>query len=397
MAIVKTPLSPAKRMGNIEPFHVMNILSKARALEKKGRSIIHMEIGEPDFVTSQSIIDAGVQSLTEGKTHYTPAVGLLELREAIANYYLTEFDASVSPNRIVITPGASGALQLILGTLLNSGDEVLMPEPGYPCNRHMVRLFDGVVKGIEVTAEDDFLLTIDTLKQHWTDKTRALMLASPSNPTGRLTPLTDMQAMLNVAENNNAALIVDEIYQGLVYDHASETALSIDSENLFVVNSFSKYFGMTGWRLGWLVAPESYVPVLDRLAQNIFLAAPTTAQYAAIKAFEPFSIEVLKQRRDEFKKRRDYLYQALADLGFILASKPDGAFYIYADISPFSNDSFEFAEKLLEEAGVAVTPGKDFGSEHAKQFVRFAYTTNIAELKEGVGRIKAFIQGWALS
>lgn len=377
-------------MEGIAPFHVMDILARARQMEAGGRDVVHMEVGEPDFSTPQPIIDAGIASLQQGRTHYTPATGLPELRHAISDFYQQHYATHVAPERIVVTPGASGALQLILGILVNPGEKVLMPDPGYPCNRHMVRLLDAEAVELGVTGEENFELSTARVKEAWDEKTRALMLATPANPTGRTLRSGVIADLYDTVIESGGALIVDEIYQGLVYGQKSQSALVLGEKDLFVVNSFSKYFGMTGWRVGWIVAPEEYVPLLDRLAQNIFLAASTTAQYGALAAFQPQTLEILEQRREVFRQRRDYLYSALDDMGFGLAGKPEGAFYIYADVSRFSDDSFEFSARLLEEAGVAITPGRDFGSFNQERYVRFAYTTGLDRLQEGVARIKAF-------
>lgn len=390
----KPEIIPAARMSGIAPFHVMDILARARAMEAEGRDIVHMEVGEPDFSTPAPIIEAGIRSLQMGKTHYTPALGLAELREAISRYYLDVYHVVIDAARIVVTPGASGALQLILGTLINSGEKVLMPDPGYPCNRHIVRLFDGQAVEIGVTAESGFIPSVQQVADAWDSQTRALMLASPSNPTGSLIDLPDLEKLYQFVRARGGALIVDEIYQGLVYGSRAETALKLGQEGLFIVNSFSKYFGMTGWRIGWVVAPEDFVDALDRLAQNIFLAAPTAAQYAALSAFSADTLAILDDRRKTFQHRRDYLYRALTGLGFSIAVKPQGAFYLYADVSSFTDDSSAFAEQLLEQAGVAITPGKDFGSYLPDAYVRFAYTTDMERLKEGVARIKVFLQGY---
>lgn len=384
--------SAARRMAGIQPFHVMDILARARSMEASGRSIIHMEVGEPDFSTAEPIVQAGIQALQQGKTHYTAAVGLPELRQAISQYYQDRFGVSVSPSRILITPGASGALQLLLGVLINPGDKVLMPDPGYPCNRHMVRLFEGIAVELGVKARDGYQLAPDQVLHAWDSSSRALMLASPANPTGRTISMPRLQALYEAVRGPGGALIVDEIYQGLTYDGSSDTSLRLGEEGLFVVNSFSKFFGMTGWRLGWLVAPEAYVPLLDRLAQNIFLAAPTVAQHAALAAFQPETLGILEERRQEFQRRRDYLYGELESLGFKLAGKPEGAFYIYADCSAFSQDSFAFAARLLDDVGVAITPGRDFGSFRQERHLRFAYTTSMEHLAEGIQRLRAFIQ-----
>ncbi len=378
-------------MAGIEPFHVMDILARARRMDARGQDVVHMEVGEPDFSTPEPIVTAGIRALQEGCTHYTAATGLPALREAISGYYANRFGVQVEPERILVTPGASGALQLVLAALVDPGDRVLMPDPGYPCNRHMVRLFEGEAVSLGVKASQDFSLANDQVIRNWDSRTRALMVATPANPTGRLMELKQLEQLYNAVLAPDGAFIVDEIYQGLVYEHPVETALSLGEDNLFVVNSFSKFFGMTGWRLGWVVAPKAYVPALDRLAQNIFLAAPTPAQHAALAAFQPETLDMLEQRRQIFQQRRDYLYEALTELGLRMGGKPEGAFYLYADVSRFSNDSFEFCRQLLEQARVAITPGRDFGSYRAEKYVRFAYTTGMDRLRLGVERLRAFL------
>ncbi|HIO97895.1 MAG TPA: aminotransferase class I/II-fold pyridoxal phosphate-dependent enzyme, partial [Leucothrix sp.] len=338
-------------------------------------------------------------------TQYTPANGIEELREEIAGFYQSRYGVRISPKRIIITPGATGALQLVLAALLNVGDEVLLPDPGYPCNRHYVELYNGKPIALNVDATTRYQPTTSSIKEHWTDKTRALMLASPANPTGSLLYKEDLQTYLKtiqeLAEKSEKradypALIVDEIYHGLVYgdaDKSLDTALSLEnSEQLFVINSFSKYFGMTGWRLGWVVAPESYIEALDRLAQNIFLCAPTPSQYAAVAAFSDESIAIMEQRKQAFEARRDFLLPALRDLGFEIPIAPEGAFYLYANCKKFTSDSMEFASQILEETGVAITPGLDFGSNKPEEFVRFAYTTSVDRLEEAVDRLRGFLK-----
>ena len=378
-------------MAGIEPFHVMDILARARRMDAQGQDVVHMEVGEPDFSTPEPIVTAGVRALYEGRTHYTAATGLPALREAISAYYADRFGVQVDPERILVTPGASGALQLVLAALVDPGDKVLMPDPGYPCNRHMVRLFEGEAVSLGVKASQDFSLANDQVIRNWDSRTRALMVATPANPTGRLMELKQLEQLYNTVLAPDGAFIVDEIYQGLVYEHPVETALSLGEDNLFVVNSFSKFFGMTGWRLGWVVAPKDYVPALDRLAQNLFLAAPTPAQHAALAAFQPETLDILERRRQIFQQRRDYLYEALTDLGLRMGGKPEGAFYLYADVSRFSKDSFDFCRRLLELARVAITPGRDFGSYRAEKYVRFAYTTGMDRLRLGVERLRAFL------
>jgi len=383
-------MKPASRMQSIQPFHVMALLARARELEAAGRSIIHMEIGEPDFVTPQPVIDAGIRALQEGYTHYTPAAGLWALRERIAGFYKQRYGVDIEPQRVIVTPGASAALQLIMAEVVNPGDQVLMADPGYPCNRNFVYLLNGQPLGIPVTAATAYQATPQQVRDYWTEQVAALLVASPSNPTGTLLGEHTLREYHAIAAAQDGCLIVDEIYHGLVYDEQASTALAI-SDEIFVVNSFSKYFGMTGWRLGWLIAPQAYVADIEKLAQNLFLAAPTIAQHAALKAFDEESINILETRRREFKQRRDYLLPALRDVGFDIPVIPDGAFYLYANCSHFTDDSYRFTSRLLEEAGVAITPGTDFGVNQPGTHVRFAYTTSLENLQEGVRRLREFL------
>ncbi len=377
-------------MERIRPFYVMELLARAKELESSGRSIVHMEIGEPDFPTPAPVVAAAKVALDRGYTRYLPATGLPELKCQIAGFYRSRYGLPLDPARIVITPGSSGALQLVLSVLIEPGESVLMADPGYPCNRHFVQLVGGVPKCIPVGPDTGYQLTAEMVKKALTPNTKAVMVASPSNPTGTLLPAGELEAIHAVVRAHGGILIVDEIYQGLIYEAAGGTALSL-GDDLFVINSFSKYFGMTGWRIGWMVAPESYVPAIDRLAQNIFISTSSLAQYAAIEAFSADCIKTMEQRRDAFKQRRDYLLSALSDLGFNIACVPQGAFYLYADCSKLTQDSSQFSSDLLETAGVAVTPGKDFGDNQPERHIRFAYTTEISNLKEGVDRIAAFL------
>lgn len=379
----------AHRLEAIQPFYVMDILARARALERQGRSVVHMEIGEPDFPTPARIVEAGVAALRAGRTHYTQAVGLPELRQAIASSYAP--DARPDPVRVIVTPGASGALALAFAALLDPGDQVLLADPGYPCNRHLVRLFEGEAVSIPVDASTDYQLTADLIRRYWSPRTVAVLLASPSNPTGTLVPEHELQRIVRTVTELGGVLIVDEIYHGLTYGVPARSALCYSPE-VFVLNSFSKYYGMTGWRLGWLVAPSAYVPAIDRLAQNLFLASSTVAQYAALAAFDPLVQAELEDRRREFAGRRDYLLPALRALGFGIPVVPQGAFYLYADCSRFTHDSQAFAEALLEQQGVAITPGLDFGEHRARQHVRFSYANTLENLREGVRRIEAYLR-----
>ncbi|WP_260293931.1 pyridoxal phosphate-dependent aminotransferase [Sedimenticola hydrogenitrophicus] len=381
----------ADRMASIRPFYVMELLARARELEGTGRSIIHMEVGEPDFATPGPIIEAGKRALDEGFTRYTPAVGIAELRAAIAGDYLNRYGVQLDPGRVLVTPGSSGALQLVMSIVVNPGEAVMMADPGYPCNRHFVRLVSGEPVTVPVGPETGYQLTAEIIAREWTDNMRAVMVASPSNPTGTLITREELTKIHRVVKARGGVLIVDEIYLGLVYASEPFTALEV-SDDLFIINSFSKYYGMTGWRLGWMVAPETHIGAADRLAQNIFLSAPTPAQYAALAAFGAETQRIVEQRREAFRERRDYLLPALRGLGFEIPVEPEGAFYLYANCRKITGDSFAFAYELLETEGVAITPGKDFGDNLPEQHVRFAYTTSMEKLTEGVARIARFIK-----
>lgn len=382
----------AKRAAAISPFHVMDILAQAKQLQSQGQDIIHMEVGEPDFDTPEPIIEAGIKALKAGKTHYTPALGLPELREAIANWYQDYYQIALSPERIVVTPGASGALLLVMGALLEQGEKVMLADPGYPCNRHFARFVEGDINAVPVTAASNYQLTADHIEQHWDDKTSLALLASPSNPTGTVLSKEELELLSKAVKRKQGTLVVDEIYHGLTYDGFKATsALAIDDQ-AFVINSFSKFFGMTGWRLGWLVVPEGYTEVMDKLAQNLYLAAPTMSQYAALAAFEQSTLDILEQRRQVFQQRRDALLPVLKELDFTLPVTPQGAFYLYAHCSKLFNDkvpdSMALSRYLLKESGVAITPGLDFGNFQAEHHCRFAYTTSEERLLEAAERIQ---------
>lgn len=390
----------ASRTDDIAPFQVMAILQQAQALAAQGIDVIHLEIGEPDFDTPQPIIDAGIKALTEGKTHYTPALGLPELRQAIADFYQSRYGIEVSSKRIAITPGASGALLLLMAARLEADDELLMADPGYPCNRHFARVFEANGRLIPTTSDSGFQLTSEHIQQNWTKGTsKAVLMASPANPTGAMISHEELEQIAAATEEQGGELWVDEIYHGLTYHDAEEsrfkgerpqTALAL-GESVVVINSFSKYFGMTGWRLGWMVVPEHYIPVVERLAQNLFLAPTTPSQYAALAAFSDESLEIMEERRIELQQRRDYLLAELPKLGFKIPVVPDGAFYIYADASELTQDTQAFCEQLLQDTGVALTPGFDFGDHNANLFVRFAYTTKIDRLEQAILRIKTWL------
>jgi len=377
-------------MNEIPPFHVMELLARAQQLQAQGADVIHMEVGEPDFPTPPPVLQAAKQFLEIGQVRYTPALGLPALREAISDFYANHLHASVPADRIIVTAGASGALLLAVAALTNPGDEWLLTDPGYPCNRQFVETFGGKVKPLAVDASSAYQPTMTQAAAAWSERTKALLVASPSNPTGTLIGQEGLNDLANLCSQRNGCLVVDEIYQGLVYGRAASTVLSSRAD-VFVVNSFSKYFGMTGWRLGWLVVPESFTRHIEKLAQHLFIAASTPAQHAALAAFSAENLAILESRRLAFGHRRDALLAGLRQTGFSIDSQPEGAFYAYANIGDLGNDSSKLAQHLLEKAHVAVTPGIDFGSYHANLHLRIAYTTDVARIEEAVDRIKKAI------
>ncbi len=380
----------ASRMEAITPFYVMELLARAKQLEAQGRNIVHMEIGEPDFATPKPIVDAGIAYIKAGHVKYTPAAGLPELRQKIADYYWQQYQVKVPIQRIFITPGASGAFLLALGVSINPGDEVLLADPCYPCNQNFMHLFAAKVKHVPVYADTAYQLSAELLQQHWQEHTRGTMIASPSNPTGTIIDAAELEKCINYINAQEGLLFSDEIYHGLEYEPGTASALEF-SDQVFVINSFSKYFGMTGWRAGWLIVPEDYIQATEKLAQNIFISTSSHSQYAALAAFDPQTLEELEMRRQDFALKRDYLYAQLLRLGFKIPVKPAGAFYIYADCSKFSGDSQLFAQQLLETEGLAVTPGKDFGYNESDKYLRFAYTGTMASLAEAMVRLERFI------
>lgn len=381
---------PAARMAEIAPFHVMELMTRAAQLEAEGRDIVHMEVGEPDFPTPAPVLAAAQAFLGNGRVAYTSALGLPALREAISGFYRQRHGVEVPASRIVVTTGASAALVLALAALVNPGDEWLVTDPGYPCNRHFIRLYEGVPTGMAMGAEQNFQPTVADLAAHWTERTAGVLLGTPANPTGTLIPPAQLAELAAAVQQRGAHLIVDEIYNGLTYDQEPETALTL-GDDIWVVQSFSKYFNMTGWRLGWLVVPERFSREVEKLAQNLFISPPTPAQHAALACFLPETLVLLEERRAEFRRRRDYLLAALTSLGFGIPAKPEGAFYVYADCSRYTTDSFTFARELIDEAGVAITPGIDFGHAAPEKYLRFSYTTSMERLEEGMRRLREFL------
>ncbi len=385
--------SYSARSRAIEPFHVMALLARANQLQGEGHDVIHLEIGEPDFSTAAPIVAAGQAALAAGHTRYTAARGLPPLRQAIAGFYARRYGLSIDPERILITPGGSGALLLAASLLVDPGKHWLLADPGYPCNRHFLRLVEGAAQLVPVGADTRYQLTADLVERYWDGDSVGALVASPANPTGTLLQRDELASLSSALKARGGHLVVDEIYHGLTYGTDAASVLEVDDQ-AFVLNSFSKYFGMTGWRLGWLVAPPAAVADLEKLAQNLYISAPSMAQHAALACFEPATLEILEERRAEFGRRRDFLLPALRELGFRIAVEPEGAFYLYADISAFGGDAFAFCQHMIETEFVAITPGLDFGRHLATQHVRFAYTQSLPRLQEAVERIARGLKSW---
>ncbi|MBO2927044.1 pyridoxal phosphate-dependent aminotransferase [Metapseudomonas otitidis] len=386
--------SYSARSRAIEPFHVMALLARANELQAEGHDVIHLEIGEPDFTTAAPIVEAGQAALAAGHTRYTAARGLPELRRAIAGFYGQRYGLDIDPERILITPGGSGALLLASSLLVDPGQHWLLADPGYPCNRHFLRLVEGAAQLVPVGPETRYQLTPHLVERHWDAQSVGALVASPANPTGTLLHRDELAALSDSLRGLGGHLVVDEIYHGLTYGVDATSVLEVD-DDAFVLNSFSKYFGMTGWRLGWLVAPREAVPELEKLAQNLYISAPSMAQHAALACFREDTLAILEARRAEFARRRDYLLPALRELGFGIAVEPEGAFYLYADVSAFTQDAYAFCQHFIETEHVAFTPGLDFGRHLAGQHVRFAYTQSLPRLEEAVARIARGLQSWA--
>lgn len=375
-------------LSKVNPFRVMRVMARAQQLESEGRRIVHMEVGEPDFSSAQPIIDAGKKALDDGLTQYTAASGLAELRECLSVYYRENYNVEVGADRILITPGASGGLNLLANLLVRAGDGILISDPAYPCVRNFIHMMSAQPQLIPVGIEQNFQPTLEQLDEYCTDNTSGLWLASPSNPTGTILERAELKAACDWATSRKKHLLVDEIYHGLHYVDDLPSVLELD-QSAFVVNSFSKYFGMTGWRLGWIVVPEEHVEMATILAQNMYISASSISQYAALAAFTPEAKCIFEERREAFRLRRDFLAGALKSMGFSLPDNIQGAFYIYADISKFSDDCETFCRDLLEEHGVALTPGSDFGDFECKSHVRIAFTTDMDSLELGVERLQS--------
>lgn len=386
-------LATASRLANIDAFHVMELAKQAAELERAGRHIIHMGIGEPDFTAAEPVVRAAEAAMRRGVTQYTSALGIAPLREAIAGYYKTMYGIDIPARRVVVTAGASAALLLACAVLVEIGAEVLMPDPSYPCNRHFVAAFDGHAKMIPSGPAQRFQLTAEQVETHWGEQTRGVLLASPSNPTGTSILPDELERILKAVRARQGFAIVDEIYQGLSYDAPPVSALSLD-DDVITVNSFSKYFNMTGWRLGWLVVPDELVGAFEKVAQNLFICASAVAQHAALACFSPEALAIYDARKAEFHRRRDAIVPALESLGLRVPVKPDGAFYVYADCRgvnhPSAGDADALTQAMLHDAGVVLVPGQDFGPYTASDYIRISYATSMENIEEAMARLGKF-------
>jgi len=377
-----------RRIDQIEPFRVMQLLERAKELEAQGKKIIHMEIGEPDFPTPPPVIEAARKRLDTGDNFYTPSTGAPELQQALSHWYANEYGVQIASGRILITPGTSGAFNLIYAVLLDAGESVLLPDPGYPCQRNFIRLAEGEPVNVPVGPETRYHLSAEAVEREWRAETRAAVVINPANPTGTLIEKTELAAIATICKKRSGYLISDEIYHGLTYGIKAACALQFD-DNAIVVNGFSKRWAMTGWRVGWIIVPEDLIDPARRVMQNIFIAAPTLSQFAAIAALD--AQDEVEAMRSAYDERRQYLLTELPELGFDIVVEPQGAFYIYANVEKLTDDSRVFCWDLLEKTGVAITPGEDFGAYRSNEHVRFSYATGLENLKEGVRRIQAFL------
>jgi aspartate/methionine/tyrosine aminotransferase len=381
----------AQRMSRIAPFRVVQVLERAAAMrDDGGPPIITLCVGEPDQGTPRQVLAAGRQALERGDHRYTNSLGITPLRERIAAMYGERYGAAVDPARVVVTAGASGALTLAAATLIGHGDELVLSDPGYPCNRVFAAVVEADVRAIAVNADTNFQLTAAAVRAGWGERTRAVLLSSPSNPTGTCLDAQELRAVVDTTESLGGTAIVDEIYSELVYDTPRSSVLAATDAPV-VINSFSKTWGMTGWRLGWMVCPEWMIEPVQCLAGNVFISPSSPAQWAALACFEPEVWDEVEARRAQFQQRRDVLVAGLRQLGFGVPVMPNGAFYVYVDCSMFTDDSHRFVYEVLDGARVAITPGIDFGSYRADQFVRFSYTNSLDKINEALDRLATFL------
>ncbi|MDH4290702.1 MAG: pyridoxal phosphate-dependent aminotransferase [Aquincola sp.] len=389
----------AGRLDHIEPFYVMECAKAAREIAqgplcdaaRGGRPMIYLNIGEPDFTAAPLVVEAAARCMAAGRTQYTQATGLPELRDAISRWYRQRFGLAIDPARIVVTAGASAALQLVTLALVDAGDELLLPDPSYPCNRHFVAAAGGRAVLLPAGAEHRFQLDAAAVDAAWGSRTRGVLLASPSNPTGTSIERGEMRRIVETVRARGGFTLVDEIYLGLSYNEAFGHSALEHGDDVIAINSFSKYFGMTGWRLGWLVLPSALVSAVEKLAQNLYICASSLAQHAALACFEPASIAEYERRRAAFRARRDFIVPALDALGLAVPVPPDGAFYAYADVSAHAANSWDFCFDLMRRAQVALTPGRDFGPRSGERFLRLSFASAMPQLEDAVDRLRRLL------
>ncbi len=381
------PLSTRARL--IQPFYAVDIYRQALAMAEKGRTVL-MCVGEPDFHTPEHVVRAGMEAALRGETHYTQPFGIPPLRQALSALYATRYGVDVDAERIVVTLGASGALSLAFMTFAEPGDEIIMADPAYPSNRAILLGCGAAAHLVPVGADTRYQLTAELVEREWRETTRGVMIASPSNPTGTSIDPGELAAIHRVVRERGGVLVVDEIYHGLTYGHQPPSAAAL-GDDVFVVNSFSKYYCMTGWRLGWLVTPPWALDAISRLQAHFYICPAAPSQWAGVAALAPESTAIYEAQRAEMQRRRDFLLPALDAMGIRVACEPDGAFYVYADITAHSTDSWSFATGLLQATGVAVTPGRDFGDYRANEFVRMSYTSSMPQLEEGLAAMRGFL------
>lgn len=383
------------RASEVEPFRAMVFGERATQLQHEGVDVIRLSLGEPDFGAPEAVRRA-MASLMDGRDlPYTAALGLMELREEISGFYRDRHGVDVDPGRIVITTGGSAGLLLSAAATLDPGDECIIADPSYPCNRELVKTFGATVVNVPTDAASRYHLTVPGVEAAWTERTKAVMITTPSNPTGTCMPFGQLRDVCALARARGAWRIVDETYLDLgdldADGNPIKSVLACD-DGAITINSFSKYFGMTGWRLGWMVVPESMVPAVDKLATNYLLCAPTPVQYAALACFTPETYEVCEARKREFLARRKIVMDGLDRIGLPLPARPDGAFYAYFDVSSTGLDAWTFCERALDEAHVALTPGRDFGPATADTHVRLSYAASREALEEALRRLERFVK-----
>ena len=375
----------SKKAREIPPFIVMDVLEKAQELERKGEHIIHLEVGEPDFDTPECINEAGYRAICDGKTHYTHSMGLIELREAIAEDYWNKYRVKISPEQVLVASGTSPAMVLLFSALLDAGDEVILSNPYYPCYPNIIRFVDGVPVFVEVLEEEGFQYLPEMIGEKLSPKVKGIMINSPSNPTGNIMSRERMERIAQFSPY----IISDEIYHGLVYKGEAHSILEF-TERAFVINGFSKLYAMTGWRLGYLIAPKEFIRPMQKIQQNLFISASSFSQWAALAALQSADEDVQKMV-ETYDQRRRYLIPRVKELGFGITVEPTGAFYILANAKRFSKDSYRLAFDILQEAKVGVAPGIDFGS-NAEGYLRFCYANSMENIEEGMSRLERYLK-----